>query len=190
MLKYFIIISGLLGTIFILFVKLEVRITKRHNEPLCVKIVLFKKTIIKKIIQKNSSKNVPFHFSISYIFENNLNVILKDVKENNFFIYLFLEFARIKKITIIPLFNSTNPDFLPFIGFGNWFLNSLIKSYIDHSFKHVQDEYYQIILLDDYKQGLDFEIYATILVGEIGYAIIKKFKVFLKLFKKKEKAYK
>jgi hypothetical protein len=53
----------------------------------------------------------------------------------------------------------------------------------------VKDDYYQIVLLQDENQGINFEVYATVTLLEILFAIIKNFKVFLKLFKKKEKNY-
>ena len=53
----------------------------------------------------------------------------------------------------------------------------------------VKDDYYQIVLLQDENQGINFEVYATVTLLEMLFAIIKNFKVFLKLFKKKEKNY-
>ena len=53
----------------------------------------------------------------------------------------------------------------------------------------LKDDYYQIVLLQDENQGINFEVYATVTLLEILFAIIKNFKVFLKLFKKKEKNY-
>ena len=66
---------------------------------------------------------------------------------------------------------------------------SNIKNYIDHTFHVVKDDYYQIVLLQDENQGINFEVYATVTLLEMLFAIIKNFKVFLKLFKKKEKNY-
>ena len=53
----------------------------------------------------------------------------------------------------------------------------------------LKDDYYQIVLLQDENQGINFEVYATVTLLEMLFAIIKNFKVFLKLFKKKEKNY-
>ena len=129
--------------------------------------------------------------SSGYIYnENGLNFeILKDLKEENFFVYLLLEFAKIKKVTFIPTFNSSNPIMMPYLGFLDWFIISNIKNYIDHTFHVVKDDYYQIVLLQDENQGINFEVYATVTLLEMLFAIIKNFKVFLKLFKKKEKNY-
>ena len=129
--------------------------------------------------------------SSGYIYnENGLNFeILKDLKEENFFVYLLLEFAKIKKVTFIPTFNSSDPIMMPYLGFLDWFIISNIKNYIDHTFHVVKDDYYQIVLLQDENQGINFEVYATVTLLEILFAIIKNFKVFLKLFKKKEKNY-
>ena len=129
--------------------------------------------------------------SSGYIYnENGLNFeILKDLKEENFFVYLLLEFAKIKKVTFIPTFNSSDPIMMPYLGFLDWFIISNIKNYIDHTFHVVKDDYYQIVLLQDENQGINFEVYATVTLLEMLFAIIKNFKVFLKLFKKKEKNY-
>ncbi|MFR7881730.1 MAG: hypothetical protein ACLU5J_09815 [Christensenellales bacterium] len=70
---------------------------------------------LKKAKPKQKSS---FQFKISYLFENDLNIILKDLKEENFFVYLLLEFAKIKKVTFIPTFNSSNPIMMPYLGFG------------------------------------------------------------------------
>ena len=129
--------------------------------------------------------------SSGYIYnENGLNFeILKDLKEENFFVYLLLEFAKIKKVTFIPTFNSSDPIMMPYLGFLDWFIISNIKNYIDHTFHVVKDDYYQIVLLQDENQGINFEVCATVTLLEMLFAIIKNFKVFLKLFKKKEKNY-
>lgn len=118
-----------------------------------------------------------------------MNIILKDLKEENFFVYLLLEFAKIKKVTFIPTFNSSDPIMMPYLGFLDWFIISNIKNYIDHTFHVVKDDYYQIVLLQDENQGINFEVCATVTLLEMLFAIIKNFKVFLKLFKKKEKNY-
>ena len=130
-----------------------------------------------------------YNIILAICFEKDLNIILKDLKEENFFVYLLLEFATIKKVTFIPTFNSSNPIVMPYLGFLDWFIISNIKNYIDNTFNIVKDDYYQIVLLKDENQGINFEVYATVTVLEILFAIIKNFKVFLKLFKKKEKNY-
>ena len=78
---------------------------------------------------------------------------------------------------------------MPYLGFLDWFIISNIKNYIDLTFHVVKDDYYQIVSLQDENQGINFEVYATVTLLEMLFAIIKNFKVFLKLFKKKEKNY-
>lgn len=192
MLKYFIIFIIILIILdLILLIPIEARIIKKIEKPLLLKVLIFKKTIFQMELKKKAKpkQKSSFKFRVSYLFENDLNIILKDLKEENFFVYLLLEFATIKKVTFIPTFNSSNPIVMPYLGFLDWFIISNIKNYIDNTFNIVKDDYYQIVLLKDENQGINFEVYATITVLEILFAIIKNFKVFLKLFKKKEKNY-
>ena len=182
MLKYFIIFIIILIILdLILLIPIEARIIKKIEKPLLLKVLIFKKTIFQMELKKKAKpkQKSSFKFRVSYLFENDLNIILKDLKEENFFVYLLLEFATIKKVTFIPTFNSSNPIVMPYLGFLDWFIISNIKNYIDNTFNIVKDDYYQIVLLKDENQGINFEVYAT----------IKNFKVFLKLFKKKEKNY-
>ena len=189
MLKYFIIFIIILVVLdLILLIPIEARIVKRIEKPLLLKVLVFKKTIFQMELKKKAKpkQKSSFQFKISYLFENDLNIILKDLKEENFFVYLLLEFAKIKKVTFIPTFNSSDPIMMPYLGFLDWFIISNIKNYIDHTFHVVKDDYYQIVLLQDENQGINFEVYATVTLLEMLFAIIKNFKVFLKLFKKKE----
>ena len=186
MLKYFIIFIIILVVLdLILLIPIEARIVKRIEKPLLLKVLVFKKTIFQMELKKKAKPKQ----KRSYLFENDLNIILKDLKEENFFVYLLLEFAKIKKVTFIPTFNSSDPIMMPYLGFLDWFIISNIKNYIDHTFHVVKDDYYQIVLLQDENQGINFEVCATVTLLEMLFAIIKNFKVFLKLFKKKEKNY-
>ena len=100
-----------------------------------------------------------------------------------------LEHAIIKKVTVIPTFNSSNPLLLPYFGVMDWMLVATIKKYIDSTFKNIENEYYQIIILKDDMQGLNFEICTTITLFNLVFEIIKNYKVFLKTIRKKEKKY-
>lgn len=159
MLKYFIIFIIILVVLdLILLIPIEARIVKRIEKPLLLKVLVFKKTIFQMELKKKAKpkQKSSFQFKISYLFENDLNIILKDLKEENFFVYLLLEFAKIKKVTFIPTFNSSNPIMMPYLGFLDWFIISNIKNYIDHTFHVVKDDYYQIVLLQDENQGINF----------------------------------
>ena len=148
MLKYFIIFIIILVVLdLILLIPIEARIVKRIEKPLLLKVLVFKKTIFQMELKKKAKpkQKSSFQFKISYLFENDLNIILKDLKEENFFVYLLLEFAKIKKVTFIPTFNSSDPIMMPYLGFLDWFIISNIKNYIDHTFHVVKDDYYQII---------------------------------------------
>lgn len=172
----------------ILLIPVELRIVKRINKPLLLRVRMFNKDVYKKYLEKKSNKKgIKFRFKAEYLFENNLNEILKSLKEENFFVYLILEHAKISKVTVISTFNSENPSVMPYIATINWFLLANIKKYIDYTFKVVKDDYYQIVLLKEDLQGLNFEIYSRISLFGVLIAIIKRFKIFLKLFKTKEK---
>ncbi len=184
MLKYFIIFLTILLIInLILFINIEARIIKKNNEPLLLIIRVFNKTIYKMHLVKKQHSST-FKFKLSYLFESDLNIVLKDLKEENFLVYLILEYGNIKKVTLIPTFNSSNPLIMPHLAFLDWMIVSVVKKYLDASFKYVNDDYYQIMLLKDDKQEINLEIYITVSLFWLVVAIVKKFKVFLKLFKK------
>ena len=188
--KYFTIILIIFIIInLILLIPLEIRIVKRFDRPILFRVLVFNRIIFQKIKIESKKKKTNFKFKLSYIFETDLNEVLKELKEENFFIYLMLEHAIIKKVTIIPTFNSSNPLILPYLGVMDWMLVATIKKYIDSTFKNVDNEYYQIILLKEDMQGLNFEICTTISLFNLALQIIKNFKVFLKTITKKEKKY-
>ncbi len=190
MLKYFIIfLIVLLVLDLILGIKLEARLIKKHHQPLLLKIRLFNKTIFQTTLKKTSHQSSNFKFQLSYLFETDLNTILKDLKEDNFFVYLILEYGTLKKVTVIPTYNSSNPSLLPYLGVADWLIASIIKRYLDETFKTIEDAYYQIVLLKEEQQSLNFEIYVNVTLWAFVKTIIKKFKVFLKLFHKKEQNY-
>ena len=188
MTKYFIIILIIFIIInLILLIPLEIRIVKRFDRPILFRIIIFDHIFFQKIKIENKKQKIKF--KLSYLFETDLNELFKELKEENFFIYLMLEHSVIKKVTVIPTFNSSNPLLLPYFGVMDWMLVSTIKKYIDSTFKNVENEYYQIIILKDDMQGLNFEICATITLFNLVFEIIKNFKVFLKTIRKKEKKY-
>ena len=90
---------------------------------------------------------------------------------------------------MIPTYNSSNPSLLPYLGVADWLIASIIKRYLDETFKTIEDAYYQIVLLKEEQQSLNFEIYVNVTLWAFVKTIIKKFKVFLKLFHKKEQNY-
>lgn len=190
MLKYFIIILIILLILsLLLMIKIETRIVKRTSRPLIFKVLLLRRIIYYKRIKQTKKRKSKFYFKLADIFETDLNVVLKSLKEDNFFVTLILEYGTLKKVTVIPTFNSEDPNILPYLGVLDWYIVSSIKNYIDSTFSLVNDDYYQIILLKDDSQGLNFEIYITVSVLELIIAILANFKVFLKLFKKKRDNY-
>lgn len=188
MAKYFIITLIIFIIInLILLIPLEIRIVKRFDRPILFRLLIFNYILFQKTKTESNKQKLKFKFS--YIFETDLNELFKDLKKDNFFISLMLEHAIIKKVTVIPTYNSSNPSLLPYLGVIDWMLVSTIKRYIDSTFKNIEDEYYQIIILKDDMQGLNFEICATITLFNLVFEIIKNFKVFLKTIRKKEKKY-
>lgn len=190
MLKYFIIILIILLVLsFLLIIKIETRIVKRTARPLVFKILIFNRILYYKKIEQTKKRKSKFYFKLADIFETDLNVVLKKLKKDNFFVTLILEYGTLKKVTVIPTFNSKDPNILPYLGVIDWYIVSSIKNYIDSTFSLVSDDYYQIILLKENTQGLNFEIYITVSVLELIIAVFSNFKVFLKLFKKKRDNY-
>lgn len=190
MLKYFIIVLIILLILSILLmIKIETRIVKRVNRPLVFKVLILNKIIYYKRVEQTKKRKSKFYFKLADIFETDLNVVLKSLKKENFFVTLILEYGTLKKVTVIPTFNSDDPNILPYLGVLDWYIVSSIKNYIDSTFSLVSDDYYQIILLKEDTQGLNFEIYVTVSILEFIIAIFANFKVFFKLFKKKEDNY-
>lgn len=188
MLKYFIIMLVVIVIVSFLFIiKVEARFVKRINNPFIFKIMVFNKIIYYKIIKSKKKKKLTIK-GIN-IFDADLNIVLKDLKKENFFVTLILEYGSLKKVTLIPAFNSEDPMIMPYLGVLDWYIASSVKRYIDYTFSNISDDYYQIILLKDDTQGINFEIYITISLMELIVAIISNFKVFLKIFKKKDGKY-
>lgn len=185
--KYFIILLIILLISFFLFTKIEIRIIKRFDRPLLIRVLVFNHIFYQKLIDtpKTSPKT---QFKLSYIFDTDLNKTLKKLKEKNFFINIILEYATIKKVTLIPVYSTTNPTLMPYFGFANWMLIATVKKYLEATFKKISDQYYQIILLKDQK-GINFELYLDIAIYQIIKGIIKNYKVFLKTIRKREKKY-
>ncbi len=188
--KYLIIVLVSFIIVYLIsLIPIEVRIIKRINRPVLFRVLIFNHIFYQKISKKNKKQKNNFKFKLSYIFETDLNVVLEDLKETNFFIFLALEYSSIKKVTVIPTYNSTNPLLMPYFGVANWLIVSTIKKYINSTFKNVNDEYYQIILLKEDLQGLNFEICVNIPIYKFILAIFKNYKVFFKTIRKKEHKY-
>lgn len=170
----------------ILYIPIGIKITKRKEKPLEMMIYICFQWIQKRIKNNSSSQNKQMEFKITdFLFSSNLNEDLKKQKENNFFAYLILEYARVVKLTYIPVFSSKDEVFLPLLGFGSWMSVAVIKRYVESTFRSVEDDYYQI-MMDDKNQGLMFEIELKLRLFDIMIAMFKKFKLLKKTIKKKE----
>lgn len=170
----------------ILYIPIGIKITKRKEKPLEIIIYICFRWIQKRIKNNSSSQNKKMEFKITdFLFSSNLNEDLKKQKENNFFAYLILEYARVVKLTYIPFFSSKDEVFLPLLGFGSWMSVAVIKRYVESTFRSVEDDYYQI-MMDDKNQGLMFEIELKLRFFDIMIAMFKQFKLLKKTIKKKE----
>ncbi len=172
----------------ILFIPIRVKITKRKKEPLAIKIDAFFHLFQKEIKNVNfkNNDNAPIEWN-DLLFSTNLNDGLKNLKKQNFYVLVLLEYARVKKLTFIPSFPIHTVSFIPFVGTTSWISIAIVKRYIESTFKYVEDTYYQTIV--DQSLGIMFEIELEVRLFSIIVAMIKNMKVLKKTFKKKEETY-
>ncbi|GEM_PF-957167 len=174
----------------ILFLHIDIKITKRREEPLEI-IIYICFRFIQKRIKNNPSSHKPSNkkqldFNVKdLLFSSNLNEDLKKLKNDNFYIYVLLEYARVTKFTYIPVFSSKHELFMPLFGFGSWMSVAAVKRYVESTFKYVDNDYYQI-MMDDHHQGLMFEIELKVRLFDIMIASLKNYKLLKKTIKKKE----
>lgn len=173
----------------ILFIPIGIKITKRREKELEIVLYIFFKLIQKRIKSKSShqsSTHKQVELSIKdFIFSSNLNEDLKKLKEENFYVYVLLEYAKVLKLTYIPVFSSKHELFMPLLGFGSWMSAAIVKRYVESTFKYVDNDYYQI-MMDNQHQGLMFEIELEIRLLDVVIAIFKNYKLLKKTLKKKE----
>ena len=172
----------------ILFIPIGVKITKRKKEPLAIKIDIFFHLFQKEIknINFKNNDNVPIEWN-DLLFSTNLNDGLKNLKKQNFYVLVLLEYARVKKLTFIPSFPIQNASFIPLVGTTSWISIAIVKRYIESTFQYVDDTYYQTIV--DQSLGMMFEIELEVRLFSIVVAMVKNRKVLKKTFKKKEETY-
>lgn len=166
----------------ILFIPVQVKFLKRKSQPLEIVISIFYNLFQKQIRQddlkgnKKRQKKIDF---ISFLFSSNLNTNLSKLKEENFYIYVLLENAKVKKLTFIPTLASKNESIFSLLGFGSWLSIAYVKKVIESTFQIVDDDYYQVDM-NNQETGLMFELELEVRLFQIVMAIFKKFKLFNK----------
>lgn len=166
----------------ILFIPVQIKLSKRKSQSLEIVISIFNSLYQKKIKQegvkkkKKTPKKIDF---ISFLFNSNLNENLKELKNENFYIYILLEKARIKKLTFIPTLSTKNESIFSLLGFGSWLSIAYIKKVIESTFRVVDDDYYQVDFNNN-ETSLMFELELEIRLFDIVIAIFKNFKLFNK----------
>jgi len=119
------------------------------------------------------SSNILRTFDNIFIFINSKKTLKK-----------FLKVIDIQKSTIIIRYNTENEIFYPFVGVGNWTIISTIKKIIHTYFRNVSNEYYQIYLNEEKKQGIDLNIIFKVKLFKLITLLIFNFKEILNIFKK------
>lgn len=189
-----IVILLLLTFIIILFVllftKIKINIYKRHSYEAYIEIILFK--IFKKRININKiiQDYMAGHSNISNIRNTLTNITI--VLNRKAIIKKFLNKINIDKVTFISRFTSTNELIFPYEGSVNWLLISFLKRFLNTTFGHVKNEYYQIYMLADNSNGFDIDITFGIFLYKLIPIILSNYKEIKNLYqnlKKEEKIY-
>ncbi len=170
----------------ILYIPINIKVSKRGQENIIINVYVlskvFKKSVYHKEIKKqNNSGKIKI---TNFLFSSNLNIDLKGLKDKNFFIYLILEYGVIKKLTLIPSISTSSEEIFPIIGFGSWIGVMTIKRYIESTFKYIENDYYQM-MFDNQNKGIYFELEVEIRLMAVFLAIVKKHHLLLKTIKRK-----
>ena len=189
MLKAIIILCIILFFInCILLIPVKGRVQKRNKEPFCIDLYLLKKRIFSIRVYQTANNKSKEHV-VSFVdlcFIPNLNESLKDLKRNNFYVYLLLECARVNKVTIISGLSHSHPNLFPALGFTNWMLVSAVKRYIEATFQYIDNDYYQV-MFDETNVGIQLEIELSATLFQIILASLKNIKGIKQILLKKEK---
>lgn len=189
MLKAIIILCIILFFInCILLIPVKGRIQKRNKEPFRIDLYLLKKRLFSIRVYQNANNKSKEHI-ISFMdlcFIPNLNESLKNLKRNNFYVYLLLECARVNKVTIISGLSHSHPNLFPALGFTNWMVVSAVKRYIEATFQYIDNDYYQV-MFDETNIGIQLEIELSTTLFQIVLASLKNLKGVKQILSKKEK---
>lgn len=171
----------------ILLIPVKGRIQKRNKDPFSIDLYLFKKRFLSIRVYQNANNKSKEH-TISFVnlcFLPNLNESLKDLKRDNFYVYLLLECARVNKVTIISGLSHSHPNLFPALGFTNWMVVSVVKRYIEATFQYIDNDYYQV-MFDEANVGIQLEIELSTTLFQIVKATLKNLKGVKQILSKKE----
>lgn len=177
------IISVLLGIILfiILFSKLKIKIYKRGSGKLELDIYFLFFAHINLNLTRIFDKYLKTHST-----KENINTILSNIRlfiNNNKIIEKILNKVTVKKVYFITGYNTSNPLFYPYLTVLNWSIVSSVKNFVDRYFKKVDNEYYQVMMNDESKKGINIDALFSVRVISILIVILIRFKEFIKLIK-------
>lgn len=177
------IITVLLGIILfiILFSKLKIKIYKRGSGKLELDIYFLFFAHINLNLTRIFDKYLKTHST-----KENINTILSNIRlfiNNNKIIEKILNKVAVKKIYLITGYNTNNPLFYPYLTVFNWSIVSSVKNFVDRYFKKVDNEYYQVMMNDESKKGINIDALFSVRVISILIVILIRFKEFIKLIK-------
>ena len=175
----FIILS--LFILVILISKIKLKIYKRGSGKLELDIyflfIIHKHLNLTKVFNKfikdhKPKENIVFALANIRVFLNNNKLIQKCLNKMN-----------IEKIFVTTGYNTINPVLYPYITIFNWSVLSSIKSLVNRYFKKVENEYYQVLMNDESKRGINIDLLASVNVYKILFICITNFKELIKLIK-------
>ena len=177
------IITVLLGIILfiILFSKLKIKIYKRGSGKLELDIYFLFFAHINLNLTRIFDKYLKTHST-----KENINTILSNIRlfiNNNKIIEKILNKVTVKKVYFITGYNTSNPLFYPYLTVFNWSIVSSVKNFVDRYFKKVDNEYYQVMMNDESKKGINIDALFSVRVISILIVILIRFKEFIKLIK-------
>lgn len=177
------IITVLLGIILfiILFSKLKIKIYKRGSGKLELDIYFLFFAHINLNLTRIFDKYLKTHST-----KENINTILSNIRlfiNNNKIIEKILNKVTVKKIYLITGYNTSNPLFYPYLTVLNWSIVSSVKNFVDRYFKKVDNEYYQVMMNDESKKGINIDALFSVRIISILIVILIRFKEFIKLIK-------
>lgn len=176
-----IIIIFIILTLILLFSKIKIKLYKRGSGKLELDIYIF--FIIHKHLDLTKILN---RFIKTHSTKENINSIISNIRlfiNNNKIIENYLSKVTIKKIIFITGYNTTDPVFYPYVTILNWSIVSSVRSIVNRYFKKIENEYYQVLMNDESKKGINLDILASVNIFNLLFESIINLKEFIKLIK-------
>lgn len=185
--KLFIYIISFTISIVVLIIfttKIKFKIYKRINGVGTVDIYIS----IFKVVHIDLGRKFKKYID-DYTVNDNIKRIINYMKvsrQYNYLIDKYMKCITINKAIFVPSYNSTSPLLFPYITFIDIQLINIFKIYI-HKCRKVKYEYYNMMLNDNTKQGVNIDIEAEVPIYLIIITFLKNINNTINFLKKTNK---